>query len=95
MIFNKKKTIYGIVDIPVPATRECKFLKNSKRNMYLKLAREVFKKAMENEGNCATNCKRCVWNEPQRLVKAARRVENERTNLNYPNYSIVKISQNT
>ena len=42
-----------------------------------------------------TTCNWRTWNGPQRLEKGAKRVENRRTNLNHPNWSIVEISQNT
>ena len=37
----------------------------------------------------------CAWNGPQMLGKEAERAENQRTNRDYQNYSIVKIGQNT
>ena len=41
------------------------------------------------------NFKKCTWNNPQRLGKGLDGVVNRRTNGDHPNYSIVKIGQNT
>ena len=53
------------------------------------------KKNMEHENDGDTNCNWCPRNDPQRLGKRVGRVGNRRTNRDHPNYSIVKIGQNT
>ena len=50
---------------------------------------------MEHGTSSDTNCNCCAWNDPQRLGKGAGKVENQRTTRDHPNYSIVKIGQNT
>ena len=52
---------------------------------------ERTEKAMEHQNDGDTNCNRCTWKDPKKLGK----VEKQRTKRDYPNYSIVKISQNT
>ena len=49
---------------------------------------------MEHEGDGYTICKWRTRNNTQSHVKGTRRFRNQRTN-GYPNYSIIKISQNT
>ena len=53
------------------------------------------KKAMEREGDGDTYYNWCAQNGPQRLRKRTGRVDNRRTNRDYPNYSITKNHQNT
>ena len=50
---------------------------------------------MEHVDDGDTNCNLFTWNDPRRLEKGARGDESWRTSRNYPNYSIVKISQIT
>ena len=50
---------------------------------------------MKHEGDSDTNCNWCIWNDPKRLGKGTQRDGNQRMTGNHPNYSIVKISQNT
>ena len=49
---------------------------------------------MEHEGDGDTNCSWCTWNDPQRIGKGTRRLKNQRTSGNHPDYSIIKIGQN-
>ena len=49
---------------------------------------------MEYEGDGYTVCNWRAWNGRQRLGKQAKRVENQRTNRDHPNYSINQIGQN-
>ena len=67
---------------------------NGKWDKYLDLAREQ-KKSMEYEGDSDTNCNRCAWNNPQRFGKGTRKLKNQRTRRDHPNYSIIKTIQNT
>ena len=53
------------------------------------------KKAVEHESNDDTNYNWRAWNGSQRLQKGTGRVGNWQTNRDYPNYSSVKIRQNT
>ena len=50
---------------------------------------------MEHESNGDTNCNLCTCNDTQSIDKMAERVENRRTSRDHPNYSILKIGQNT
>ena len=50
---------------------------------------------MEHEGNTDIKCNWCVWNDPQRLGKRVGKIGNRRTSRDHPNYSILKIGQNT
>ena len=50
---------------------------------------------MEHEGGSDANCNWCTWNNPQRIGKGTGRLRNERTGENHPDYSIIKIGQNT
>ena len=56
------------------------------------LVREL-KKAGLNESDGYTICDWCTWKSPQRLKKQTSRTENQRKNLDHPDYSIVEISQ--
>ena len=49
---------------------------------------------MEHEGDGDTICGRCTWNNPQRIGIGTGRLGNKKSG-NHPDYSIVKISQNT
>ena len=53
------------------------------------------KKDMEQEGGDGTSSNWCAWNGPQRLGKGAEKVGNGRKSKDHPNYSIIKIDQNT
>ena len=50
---------------------------------------------MEHEGDSKTNCNLCAWYSHQRIDKGAGRLGNKRTSEDYPDYSIIKIGQNT
>ena len=50
---------------------------------------------MEHEGDSDTNCNWHTQNNPQTLGKSTGRIENLRMSRDQPNYSIVKIGQNT
>ena len=49
---------------------------------------------MEHGGDSDTSCNWCHWNNPRRIRKGTRRLGNQRTSRDYPNYSIVEIGQN-
>ena len=42
-----------------------------------------------------TSCKSCTWNNPKRIGKETGRLGHKRMSGGHPNYSIVKIGQNT
>ena len=50
---------------------------------------------MEHEGDGDTSCNWCTWNSPKRLGTGTGRFRNKRTSGDRPEYSIIKISQNT
>ena len=50
---------------------------------------------MEHEGDSDTNCCWRTWYNPQRIDKGTGRHGNNRTSGDHPNYSIIKIGQNT
>ena len=58
-------------------------------------ARELKKKTVEHEDDGDTNYNWRTWNEVKRFGKGAGSIGNQRMNRDHPNYSIVKIGQNT
>ena len=50
---------------------------------------------MEHEGIGDTTCGWCTQDNPQRIGKGTGRLGNKRTNGDHPDYSIIKIGQNT
>ena len=50
---------------------------------------------MEHERDGDSNCTCCTWNNPERVDIEAGRDGNRRMNRNHPNFSVVKIGQNT
>ena len=50
---------------------------------------------MDHEGDSDTKCNWCTWNNPQRLSKKTGRLRNQIMNRDHPDYSIIKIDQNT
>ena len=50
---------------------------------------------MEHEGDSDTTCNWCTWNNLQKTDKETGRLENKRTSRDHPNYSIIKIDQNS
>ena len=50
---------------------------------------------MECEGDGGTSCDWCTRNNLQRLGKETRRLRNQRMGREPPNYSMIKIGQNT
>ena len=70
-----------------------KLKETKKRDKYLDLAREV--KPIEHEGDSDPNGNWYIWNNPQRIGKGTGRLGNKRINRVHPDYSIIKIGQNT
>ena len=87
---NKKKGNCQIVDFAIPADHRVKIKENKKSDKYLVLARELKTMKHENDGD-----NWCAQNNPQRLGKGTERLRNQRTSGDHPDYSIIKISQNT
>ena len=71
-----------------------KLKESKKKDKYLDLTREL-KKSMELESNGYTNCNWCSWYSHQKIGLETGGPRNNRTNGDYPNYSIIKIGQNT
>ena len=66
---------------------------SEKWDYYLNVFRELRK--LEHEGGGNTSYNKLTWNSPQRQEKGTGRVVNKRRNRDYPEYSIIEISQNT
>ena len=54
-----------------------------------------WKKTMEHENDGDTNCNWCFWYSYRRIDKGTGGLGNEKTTGHPPNYSIIKIGQNT
>ena len=54
-----------------------------------------WKKTMQHDSDCYTNCNWCSWYSHQKIGKKIRRLENKRASGDHPNYTIVENSQNT
>ena len=91
---NNKKGIGKIVEFAVPVDDRVKIKENEKRDEYLDFAREL-KKATDHESGGDNNCNRYARNNPQRLGKKVRRIKNQRSSGDQPDYNIIKICQNT
>ena len=78
------------MDFAVPVDNKVKIKESEKRDKYLDLARELKKKNMGNEGDSDTNCHWCTWD-----CEAIGRLGNKRTSWDHPDFSIIKIDQNT
>ena len=89
-IVNKKTRTCWLVDIAITADHRVKIKENKKREKYQNLTRGL-KKSIKYEGDSDTSFNWCTHNSPQRFE----RVRNQRMNTDHPNYSIVKIGQNT
>ena len=70
-----------------------KIKESKKKGKYPDLAREL--KTMQPEGNGDAHCIWCTWNNPQRIGKGTGTLGNKRINRDHPDYSIIKIGQNT
>ena len=82
------------MDFAVPADHRVKLKESEKKENYLDFAREL-KKTVEHENGGYTNCNWCSWYSHQRIGKRTVGHGNKRTNRDHPNYSIIKIAQNT
>ena len=52
-------------------------------------------KSMKHEDDGDTNCSWCAWNNPYSIGKRIGRLGYQRTSGDHPDYSIIKIGQNT
>ena len=86
-----KKRTCRIVDFAVLADHWVKLKVREKKNKYLDLAREL-KKLWNMK---VTNSHRCAWYSHQRIGKRSGGNGNKRSSVEHPNYSTVKIGQNT
>ena len=86
---RKKKQTSCIVDFVVPLAHRVKIKENKKRYKFGPCWKT--KKTGERGDDGDTTCNWNTWNGSQRLEKVTKRVGNRRTNLDYPNYSIVKV----
>ena len=93
VIVNKKKKSCRIGNFTVPAGHKVKIKESEKRDKYLDLARE--QKTMEHESDGDTNRCWCTWYNPLRIGNGTGWLGNKRTSQDHPNYSIIKIGQNT
>ena len=93
-VYTKKKRTCCIADFAVPADRRMKIKESKKRDKYFDLAREM-KKTVEQEGDVDSNFSWCIWDNPQSFDKRTGRLRNKRTSRDHPDYSIIKIGQNT
>ena len=50
---------------------------------------------MKREGDGDSSCNWCTWNNPQTIGKSTGRLGKKKTRENHPDYSIIKIGQNT
>ena len=83
-----------IVDFAVPADLRVKLKESEKKDKYLDLARELTKNVKyESVGYSSYNW--WSWYCHQMIVTGIGGLRNNRTRGVYPNYSIVKIGQNT
>ena len=92
VMVNERKGTYQIVAFAVPVHDRVKLKEKEKRDEYLDFAREL-KKTLEHESDSDTICGWCTWNPLQRIGKE--KLGNTRTSRDHPNYSIIKIGQNS
>ena len=50
---------------------------------------------MEHEGDDDSNCRWYIWNDPKWIGQGSVSLRNQRISRDHPEYSIIKISQNT
>ena len=94
VIINKKKRTCRIVDFTVLADHRVKLKENENNDKYLNIAIEL-KKSVEHESDVDTNYNWRSWYNHQRIDTGTAGLGNNRTSRDHPNYSIIKISQNT
>ena len=81
------------MDFAVLADHRVKLKESEKKDKYLDLAREL--KKLLNMKVSDTNCNWCSWYSHQRIGTRTGGLGNKGMSGDYPNYSIIEISQNT
>ena len=81
------------MDFAVPVDPGVKLKESEKENQYLNLAREL--KNVKHESDVCTNCNYCFSYGHEKIDSRTGGLGNKRTNDDHPNYSIIKIGQNT
>ena len=81
------------MDFAVLADHRVKWKESKNRDKYLNLAREL--KSMEHKSDGDTNCNWHAQFSHQKISTEMGWLGNKRTSEDYPNYTIIKISQNT
>ena len=94
MIVDKKRRTCRIVNIAVPVEPRVKVKESKKRDKYQDIAREL-EKYMKQKSDGDTNCNWRVRYSHQRISTMTGGLGNKRTSGDHPNYSIVKIGQDT
>ena len=70
-------------------------MKGNPRGVVVHVLDERTEKTMEHESDGDTNCNWCTLYSHQRIGKGTEELGNNRTIRNHPDYSIIKIDQNT
>ena len=91
---KRNQRTYWIVKFAVQADHRMKLKVGEKKNKYLDLVKEL-KKIMDHESDGDTNCNKCTQDSHERFGTGTGGLWNKRTSGDHPNYSIVKIGQNT
>ena len=94
VVVNRKKRTYRIVNFAISAWP---YVKTEGKRKEKKVRRrcERTEKTVEHESDGDTNCNCCSWYSHQRINKGTGWLGNKRTRGDHPNYSIIKIGQNT
>ena len=87
---QQKKRTCRIVHFTVLTHNRMKIKESEKRDKYLDLAREL-KKTMKRDRDGETICGWYTWDNPLKTGTETRRLRNQRTNRDHPDYCIVKI----
>ena len=82
------------MDFTVSADHRKRLKESEKKYKYRDLAREL-KKTVEHERNNYTYRDWCFLYSHQRIIKGTRRLGNEKTSGDHPNYYIIENGQNT
>ena len=83
------------MDFAVQADHRVKLKESEKKDKYQDLARELKKGTVKQESDFYTDSNWCSWYNYRRINKGTSGHGNKRTSEDHPNYSIVKIDQNT
>ena len=82
------------MDFAFPVDHTVKELKESEKDKWLNLAKEM-KKTVEHESEDYTNCNRYTWYSHRSIGKRTGGHWNIWTSGDHPNYCIIEIGQNT